>query len=305
MSKLNQVWVIASGKSVINELTSGAALLGKSVSLLLVGDQTNALGANTVYYFGESGQKQTFLSYLPAMVQLAKEKKPDLIITDLSKNGRIAASYMAAAFQTNVMTDISEIWVENESVFSKRMVYGGSAFKTEKSSGMAVACVGSGVFQVGAPTAAGEIIKISVSYKTGIIFKKKAVKTVQAVNLAAAKRIVSVGRGLGCPDNLSYAEAFADAVGAEIACSRPVAEEEKWLPKERYVGVSGTMVKPDVYVAVGISGQVQHMAGANQSGAIVAINKDSAAPIFKQCDFGIVGDMLKILPTLTQKFKNK
>ena len=303
MDKYSHVWVIASARSAILELTNGAATMGDTVSLLLAGDRENALNADTVYYYGQTGATQSFLSYIPAMVELIKEHRPSLILSDLSKNGRIAAAYAAAALGTNVMTDVTEIWVEDGKVTSKRMVYGGSAFKTEQAKDVAVLCVGAGVFEAKEPTPAGEIIDIPDAAAPGIVLKEKRDKVTQSVNLGAAKRVISVGRGLGSEEKLVYIQNFADAIDAEIGCSRPVAEEEKWLPKERYIGVSGCMIKPEVYVAAGISGQVQHMVGINQSGTIIAINKDKSAPIFSQCDYGIVGDLVTVLSELEKKFR--
>ncbi|NLF34855.1 MAG: electron transfer flavoprotein subunit alpha, partial [Clostridiales bacterium] len=139
MSKLNQVWVIASAKATIADLTGGAAALGENVALLLAGDRENTVNAGTVYYFGPTGDQASFLSYLPAMVALVKEKKPDLILADLTPNGRIAAGQIAAAVGTNVMTDISALWLEDGRVLTQRMVYGGSAYKTERAGAVAVA----------------------------------------------------------------------------------------------------------------------------------------------------------------------
>ena len=96
---------------------------------------------------------------------------------------------------------------------------------------------------------------------------------------------------------------LASALGAEVACSRPLAETVDWMPKSRYVGVSGQKVKPDIYVAVGISGQMQHMAGARDARTIVAINSDGDAPIFAQADYGIVGDLHEVLPALTRALR--
>lgn len=89
-------------------------------------------------------------------------------------------------------------------------------------------------------------------------------------------------------------------MGAELACSRPIAEGEHWMERERYIGVSGVMVKADVYLAAGISGQIQHMVGARDSRVIIAVNKDKNAPIFRFADYGIVGDLYKVLPALTK-----
>ena len=125
----------------------------------------------------------------------------------------------------------------------------------------------------------------------------------EVVNLGAAKRVIGVGRGFAAEEDLKMAEELASLMGAEMACSRPIAEGEKWMSKERYIGVSGVVLKPDVYVAVGISGQIQHMVGVNQAKTLVAINKDKNAPIFKQVDIGIVGDIYTVLPKIVEKMK--
>ena len=118
-------------------------------------------------------------------------------------------------------------------------------------------------------------------------------------NLAAARRIVSCGRGFKAEEDLAMANALAEALGAEIACSRPLAEGTAWLSKDRYVGVSGMHVSPDIYVALGISGQVQHTSGMADSKIVVAVNNDENAPIFQISDYGIVGDIYEVVPALT------
>ena len=117
-------------------------------------------------------------------------------------------------------------------------------------------------------------------------------------DLSSAKRIVAVGRGFRAEADLGLARDLAAALDAELACSRPVAEGVGWLPKDSYVGVSGQTVKPDLYVAVGVSGQLQHMAGVREARTIVAINNDEHAPIFAHADYGVVGDLYEVLPAL-------
>ena len=124
-------------------------------------------------------------------------------------------------------------------------------------------------------------------------------KAGEPVNLAAATRVVGVGRGFADEADLRLARELAAALGAELACSRPLAEGLGWLPTERYVGVSGATIRPELYLAVGVSGQVQHMVGVNQAKVIVAINKDKNAPVFGQADLGVVGDLYDVLPALT------
>jgi electron transfer flavoprotein alpha subunit len=112
--------------------------------------------------------------------------------------------------------------------------------------------------------------------------------------------VVGVGRGFAAEADLDLARTLAVKLGAELACSRPIAEGVDWMPAERYLGVSGATIKPDLYLAVGISGQVQHLVGVNGAKVIVAVNKDKNAPIFASADFGVVGDLYQVLPELAK-----
>jgi electron transfer flavoprotein alpha subunit len=118
------------------------------------------------------------------------------------------------------------------------------------------------------------------------------------VDLSRAETIVAVGRGIGKKENLAIVQELADALGAEIAASRPVCDSE-WLPMDRQIGSSGQTVAPRLYVAIGISGAIQHLVGMKGSSTIVAVNKDPNAPIFSVADYGIVGDLFEVVPALT------
>jgi electron transfer flavoprotein alpha subunit len=124
------------------------------------------------------------------------------------------------------------------------------------------------------------------------------------VDISTATKLVSVGRGFHKKEDLKLAQDLAAAFKAELSCSRPIAEDDHWLPIDHYVGISGHTVKPDLYLAVGISGQVQHMVGARESKVIVAVNSDEHAPIFESTDYGIVGDLYEVLPLLTAAVRN-
>jgi electron transfer flavoprotein alpha subunit len=119
-------------------------------------------------------------------------------------------------------------------------------------------------------------------------------------DLTRAARIVAVGGGLRAAEDLALIEALAAALDAEVGCTRPVAEGLGWLPRDRYIGVSGAHVAPELYVAVGISGQLQHMAGCRDAGTVVAINTDPQAPIMAQADYAVVGDLYAVVPALTR-----
>lgn len=124
----------------------------------------------------------------------------------------------------------------------------------------------------------------------------------QAVDLTKADVIVAVGRGIKSKDNLALAEKLAEALGGDLAASRPICDAE-WLPIDRQIGSSGQTVAPKLYVALGISGAIQHLVGMKNSGTIVAINKDAEAPIFDIADYGIVGDLFEAVPVLTEEIK--
>jgi len=125
----------------------------------------------------------------------------------------------------------------------------------------------------------------------------------EQVDLGGAPRVVGIGRGLKAEEDLAMVRAFAEASQSEVACSRPIAEGLDWLNKERYIGVSGKQIAPEVYFAIGISGQLQHMVGVRGARTIVAINSDANAPVFKEADFCLVGDLYKIVPALTDALR--
>ncbi|MEL1136087.1 FAD-binding protein [Desulfitobacterium sp. THU1] len=307
MSKLANVWIIGEEIPAINELTAGAKTLGGQTAVVFTGDEEQTaqiLGVNTIYYLGTLADK-ILETYTPSIIKLVMTEKPNLILVSNTRKGRLLAGTLAAACGTNVLTDITEVVAVDNGVQSQRMVYGGAAFRTEKSTNtINIACVGAGVFECSELPASEKVVEVEfVAPSVSIKCLKKRAKLGEKVNLAAAKRVVGVGRGLKAGEDLKMVEAFAAAIKAEMGCSRPIAEEEKWMAKERYIGVSGVMLKPEVYLALGISGQIQHTVGVNQAKTIIAVNKDKNAAIFKQADYGIVGDMYKVIPALTEKFQ--
>jgi electron transfer flavoprotein alpha subunit len=147
-----------------------------------------------------------------------------------------------------------------------------------------------------------EALSVAFDDKDFGVTVKEVNKVTGAVPLSEAELVVSGGRGMKGPENWHYLEDLANALGAALACSRPVADAH-WRPHHEHVGQTGGTIRPNLYIAVGISGAIQHLAGVNGSKTIVVINKDPEAPFFKAADYGVLGDALEILPKLTEAVK--
>lgn len=296
MEKLNRAVVIALNEKAMNELTSGASGLANEVILICPQTIENTVNADKAYRI--KGCECT-VQLIPAIVKLCRELAPDVILLDCSKNARLIAAHIAAEFKTAAQVDASELRIEDGRVITKRMVFGGAAFNEERSAATAVVCVGAGTFSVAADLKAVDAEDVTAELPAGVTLVERLEKEPSSCDLGSAKLVVGVGRGASEESDLELCKAFAEKIGAELGCTRPVAEEKQWLPKERYIGVSGAMLKPETYIAVGISGQIQHVVGISGAGTIIAVDKNEAAPIFKYCDYGIVGDLRKIIPALS------
>ncbi|MGD9809682.1 MAG: electron transfer flavoprotein subunit alpha/FixB family protein [Deferribacterales bacterium] len=278
-------------------------LAGESIAFtVLGGDEAGSIPAKKVYRT-QLSDSNMYEDCFDTIKELISTEKPEAVFLNATKKGKYMAARLAASLGTSAMTDMSNVVIEDGCVKGSQMYYGGVALRTLKSKGTAVVTLSAGGFEP-ASGSAGEVAELPlVDNGFKIVRKEVQKKEVKTVNLAAAKKVVGAGRGFGKQEDLSMAEQLASALGGEFGCSRPIAEGEGWMDISRYIGVSGVMLKPDVYFAVGISGQVQHTIGISSAKTIIAINKDKNAPIFKVCDYGIVGDLYKILPALTDMIK--
>lgn len=242
--------------------------------------------------------------YAAAMAETIRQhSEGGAVLLPNTRRGKLLAAKLGYRLSAAVSNDASEVALQDGKAAVKHMVYGGLAIGAETiASPFAVITLSSGTFDAQDPDTSRSGEMHTVQWQApAITVTRTATQARQSnsVDLDKARLVVSVGRGIGSKENISLAEALCQTIGAELACSRPVAENEKWMEHERYVGISNLMLKPELYLAVGISGQIQHMVGANGAQTIFAINKDKNAPIFQYADFGIVGDALKILPALT------
>jgi electron transfer flavoprotein alpha subunit len=213
---------------------------------------------------------------------------------------RILLGAVAARLQAPVLTGASSVSAEAEGLVVTCSVFGGISEETVTVVGPVALLLDGGPIP-GAGDAA-PVEKVD-AVPSGMTVVETQPSGVEQVVLGAAARVVGIGRGLKNQDDLPMIEAFAKASQSEVACSRPLAEGLNWLNKDHYVGVSGQQIAPEVYFAIGISGQLQHMVGVRNATTIVAINSDPNALVFGEADFCLVGDLYKIVPALTEALK--
>lgn len=242
--------------------------------------------------------------YQKVLSYLISEYKPDLVLIGHTSFGMDLAPSLAAQLELPLSTDCVDLRLEKGVLTTVRQKYAGkvNAEISFPGANQYMVTVRAGSFPMeGKEARAGEIKDLSlpveeIEYKRFIEYIEAAVGE---VDITQADILVSVGQGIGDNKNIPLVSELAEVLGGTLACSRPVVDK-KWLPKERQVGTSGKTVKPKVYIAIGISGAFQHVAGI-KAGTIIAINKDPKAPIFRVADYGIVGDLFKVIPLLKEK----
>lgn len=292
-----KVLVFANDANSAAELCSGAEAFASEVILVTSSGCTD--GADAVYTYPADSSAAL---YAGAIAALARELSPRLVLCEAGADGRLVAAAVCSALGVSPLCDVMSLEYAGGAFTATRLVYGGSAVKTESCAvGTAVAVVAPGTFEAKPGKSGARTHMLEASGE--IILREISRASASSVNLPAAKKVLGVGRGLASADNVPLAEELAGLLGAEIGCTRPVAEEEHWYTKDRYIGVSGCMLKPAFYMAVGISGQIQHMVGVNQSGVIFSIDKDENAPIIRQSDYSLIGDVNTVLPALIAKLK--
>jgi electron transfer flavoprotein alpha subunit len=246
-------------------------------------------------------------AYADALEQIVKQVDPSLVFLTHTYQVRDFAPKLAARFEKSLISDCIRAKVDGGSLTFTRRIFLGKLDADVSSDGTAPVFA---TFQTGAyrPDQAQKGSGATVEQAAVEIGEVRMVpeapfqEAKQAVDLTKADVIVAVGRGIKSKDNLALAEKLAEVLGGDLAASRPICDAD-WLPIDRQIGSSGQTVAPKLYVALGISGAIQHLVGMKNSGTIVAINKDPEAPIFDIADYGIAGDLFEAVPVLTEEVK--
>ncbi len=239
-----------------------------------------------------------------ALAHVAAEAGATVVLLGSTRRGRELAGRLAQRLGAGCVTDATSLAVEDGRLVAGRYNLGGATVQREAvTSATQVVAVMPKVFEAGAPAGGGDVVAVSPALSApAVTVADRRPKEGESVDLSAAPRIVGIGRGLGKREDVALGEGLAAALAAELACTKSLADFG-WLPEDRIVGLSGAKTVPDVYLAVGISGQVQHTVGVSQAKVIAAVNTDKDAPIFALADYGIVGDLYKVVPALIERLQ--
>ncbi|MHC1604118.1 MAG: electron transfer flavoprotein subunit alpha/FixB family protein [Candidatus Syntropharchaeales archaeon] len=241
--------------------------------------------------------------YQKVLSKLISDKNPVVTLIGHTAFGMDLAPALAVELGLPLATDCIGLEVDGGKLFVTRQIYSGKVnAKVSLKGDQYMVTIRSAAFPVEEGTLSGEIVKESVAIEDVPYRKFIGYEEAPAgeVDITQAEILVGIGRAIADPENIPMVEELAEALGGVLGCSRPVVDKN-WLPKDRQVGSSGKIVKPKLYLALGISGAFQHVAGMKDSGLIVAINKDPKAPIFNVADYGIVNDLFKVVPVLKEK----
>ncbi len=270
---------------------------------LEVAAKAAALGDATVLEPHGTAERSSSASFAAALAERAEADAPDLVLVGATPAGRDLGARLAAKLGWAYASEISSLEVDGAATMTRSM-YAGKVRATVRATLPLVASVRPGAFPLpaGAPTPTPE--PVSVAAGGGLAFQRFEPTAVSSgrVPLTEARVVVSAGRGLKAAENWKIVEELADVLGAAIGASRAVTDAG-WRPNEEQVGQTGRTVTPDLYIALGISGAIQHLAGMTSSKCIVAVNKDPDADIFKVADYGVVGDLFEFVPAFTEELR--
>ena len=297
----------------VSEAKRLAAALGGPVTAVVIGSgveglaaELGAYGADVVHVFDQPELAHYATEpFARALAQAATESQAAAVLVPFTAMGKDLAPRVAARLKAGLVSDCVALTAKGGTLEARRPVYAGKAYATVAwKGGLPLASLRPNVFALGARDDAhkAEVKKGTVDASARARVTKVEASAGGKVELTEAQTIVSGGRGLKGPENFHLVESLAGAFGAAVGASRAVVDAG-WVDHQYQVGQTGKTVSPTLYVAAGISGAIQHLAGMSSSKVIVAINKDADAPIFKVANYGLVGDVFEILPKLTEAAK--
>ena len=297
-------WIVVADQPAIGNLITVARSVGRQVGAVVAGprpvaEAVAASGVDKVVWCAAPGDAPVEASALAVADTIAADP-PRVVLSGRNPSERVLLGAAAARLRSAVLTGARSVSLDGGDVIVVNAVFGDIADETVAVSGPVALLLDGGPV----PPTDGSVPIEEVTVKPlGLKVIETKMSGFDEVDLSAAHRVIGIGRGLKAKEDLAVIEELAHAIQAEIACSRPVAEGLNWMGKDRYIGSSGAHISPQLYFAIGISGQLQHMVGVQGAETIVAINSDPNAAVFQETDYGLVGDLYQLVPAITAALK--
>ncbi|UPM55217.1 electron transfer flavoprotein subunit alpha/FixB family protein [Gottfriedia acidiceleris] len=301
-------------RSVSLEVLTSARRIAEGGEIIAV-----AIGSNSTHYaniLGKHGANKVYIisnekldvyttdAYAQAMRQVIEDVEPDAILFPHTAIGKDLAPRIAARFGLGLVSDVIDVQIEDDDVIFTRPIYSGKAFEKKKAvSSIPFATVRPNNIAVEKAGGTIEVVWFNVEINdVRTVVKDVVRKATGGVDLSEAKIVISGGRGVKSEEGFQPLLELAEVLGGAVGASRGACDAD-YCDYSLQIGQTGKVVTPDLYIACGISGAIQHLAGMSNSKVVVAINKDPEAPIFQVADYGIVGDLFEVVPMLTEEFK--
>jgi electron transfer flavoprotein alpha subunit len=277
------------------ELVGFAHTAGRQATVVAFEDGFADCGADRVLLLQGSPLVE---NNVPGLAQLLDAEGAELFMASDTVRGRDLTARVGTLLGWPVLSGASALTFADGAWRAERMMYGGAVVQSLTLGPRAVLTLAAGLHPPAEGTAPVETRRVAHDDRVSLV--EKAPIPTQSTGLAQAERVVCVGMGVRQETDLAPVAQLAAGLGAELACTRGVAEERKWFPVERYIGISGANVKPQLYLSLGVSGQIQHVYGMRDSKVVACVNTDDRAPMFTAADYGIVGDLYEIVPLLIE-----
>ena len=287
-----------------------AKKLGASTTAVTIGDLTDDAaqlgnyGADKVISINNNISTCDNQGMAAAIAEVANKEGASIVVVANSNTGKTIAPRLAVKLSASFISNVVDIPINNAPLEVKKKAFSGKAFeKTQSNNDKCVLALAPNAFHITETTGSAAVESFDAATTTSKITSTNIETAMGKISLAEAEIVISAGRGLKGPENWNMIEELAELLGAATACSKPVSDIG-WRPHGEHVGQTGKAVAPNLYIAIGISGAIQHLAGVNSSKVMVAINTDPEAPFFRAADYGIVGDAFEVVPRLIKEIRN-
>lgn len=312
--------VYSEKRDVLYELLSGGRTLASELSLNLAAAVLEDSGSEDIEPCFRYGARRLYVGKHPSLADCEVERTAEalsqivagnsvqVVLVGSTRRGKELAGRLAQRLAAGCVTDAIGLTVRDGNLVTERYALGGNTVSTEAlKTRVKVVAVRPKTFEaVAGSEPRGEILPVELDLAPPrVTIVERRSKAGEEVNLEEAEVVVAVGRGLKRREDLPIVQSLADALRAELGCSRSLSSEHGWLSEERMIGISGKECNPQLHVSVGLSGQIQHTVGIRGSKIIVAVNTDRSAPIFEIADYGIVGDLYEVVPELVERLRER